>query len=255
MSHLRRVNEDNVDLNRNFGDHSLPQPSNPEYDKLAKAIAPRSRFILFELIAWWRILFFIVAKGKTAIRKAISGGQYTHPKGLFFGGTRKTWSNSTFRSIVQGCLAGSKSLVLIDFHTGLGKFRSAKILLHAHHESPEYERAVKIWGSSIVEATYDDEAVTVYLDTALKQAVPQMLPNAEVTAVSLEIGTLGLMPVFTALRNENWLHHHGGPEHPKARQFKTQLKRAFHPDNEEWEADVWNHGKWAVEKALDYLGK
>ncbi len=38
-----------------------------------------------------------------------------------------------------------------------------------------------------------------------------MLPNVEeVTAVSLEFGTLSAMKVFWALRAENWLHHHGG---------------------------------------------
>ena len=28
----RRVNEDNVDLNRNFLDHGAPHPENPDYD-------------------------------------------------------------------------------------------------------------------------------------------------------------------------------------------------------------------------------
>ncbi len=37
---LRRVTEDNVDLNRNFVDHSAPLPRNPGYDELADAICP-----------------------------------------------------------------------------------------------------------------------------------------------------------------------------------------------------------------------
>src|SRR5215472_10329463 len=39
---LRRVNEDGVDLNRNFHDFTLPLPENPEYDILADALVPRS---------------------------------------------------------------------------------------------------------------------------------------------------------------------------------------------------------------------
>src|SRR5216684_4687709 len=37
---MRRVTEGNVDLNRNFVDHSAPLPPNPGYDELADAICP-----------------------------------------------------------------------------------------------------------------------------------------------------------------------------------------------------------------------
>ncbi len=36
----RRVNEDNVDLNRNFLDHSAPLPENPDYDRLNAVLNP-----------------------------------------------------------------------------------------------------------------------------------------------------------------------------------------------------------------------
>ena len=37
---LRRVNEDNVDLNRNFLDHGAPHPENPDYDGLYDVLNP-----------------------------------------------------------------------------------------------------------------------------------------------------------------------------------------------------------------------
>ncbi len=40
---LRRVNEDNVDLNRNFLDHAAPHPENADYDGLADAVNPSVR--------------------------------------------------------------------------------------------------------------------------------------------------------------------------------------------------------------------
>ncbi|MCP4200482.1 MAG: DUF2817 domain-containing protein, partial [bacterium] len=42
FAHLRRADEDNVDLNRNFVDHSKPYSENSNYDALANAIAPSS---------------------------------------------------------------------------------------------------------------------------------------------------------------------------------------------------------------------
>ena len=46
FAHLRRFNEDNVDLNRNFVDHSKPYPTNPGYKKLQDAISPRIPLLL-----------------------------------------------------------------------------------------------------------------------------------------------------------------------------------------------------------------
>jgi hypothetical protein len=39
---LRRVNEDNVDLNRNFLDHGKPHPANADYDALYAVMNPET---------------------------------------------------------------------------------------------------------------------------------------------------------------------------------------------------------------------
>ena len=176
-----------------------------------------------------------------------------HPDGLFYGGTSDTWSNSTLRTIIRRYLSASTSAVVIDVHTGLGGFGAAEVILNVSDESPEYQRALGIWESSFVKTTFTGESVSAHLDASLKLAIPQMLPNAEVTAVGLEFGTVPPMRVFKALRGENWLHHHGGQEHRRAHQLKTCLLRAFHPDSEEWEASVWRQGVQVVERALTSL--
>ena len=95
----------------------------------------------------------------------------------------------------------------------------------------------------------------LFMDVALKLAIPQMLPNAEVTAVSLEFGTVPPMQVLKVLRGENWLHNNGGQKHRRARQLKTCLLRAFHPNSEEWEALVWRQGVQVVERAMTSLAR
>ena len=42
FAHLRRSNEDNIDLNRNFIDHTKPYPENEGYEELADVILPKS---------------------------------------------------------------------------------------------------------------------------------------------------------------------------------------------------------------------
>ena len=56
-----------------------------------------------------------------AFQAAVSGGQYTRPTGLFYGGRGESWSNTTLRGILKDSLAPSvKKLAVLDFHTGLG---------------------------------------------------------------------------------------------------------------------------------------
>lgn len=253
MAYLRRFTEENVDLNRNFRDHAEPHPRNPSYEKLADVIAPRSLSFSAEVVSWSRMLWFRMTAGKAASRAAVLGGQYSHPDGLFYGGTFDTWSNKTVRSIVRRYLSRASQVVFVDVHTGLGALGAAEVILNAPEDSPEYQRALAIWGPTLVKTTATGDSVSAHLEASLKLAIPEMLPDAEVTAVSVEFGTVPIMEVFKALRAENWLHHYGSMEYPKARELKMCLLQAFHPDSEEWEVSVWTQGKQVIELALASL--
>lgn len=253
MAHLRRFTEENVDLNRDFKDPADPLPANPAYEKLADVIAPQSLSFWSEVVSWAQLLWFRLTEGKTATQAVISGGQYLHPKGLFFGGMSETWSNKTLRSIVRRYLPHTNKVIVVDVHTGLGKFGAAEIILNVPENSPEYHRATAIWEPKMVKTTVTGKSVSTHLSTSLKLAIPKMLPQAEVTAASLEFGTLPPMDVFKALRAENWFHHYGGDSHPKAASLKACLLRTFYPDSEEWESSVWHQGKQVIEQALASL--
>ena len=248
MAHLRRFTEDNVDLNRNFRDHSLPHPDNAAYVALADALGPTSISFWSEVASWSRLLWFRLTAGKAEAQAALSKGQYSHPQGLFYGGTFDTWSNVTIRSVVPRYLAGANRVVIVDIHTGLGEYRNAEIILNSPDHSPEYQRALAIWGPELTRTTVTGESVSPHLKASLKLALPRLLPAAEVTAVSLEFGTLPVLEVLKALRAENWLHHHGGSDHPRAKELKTCLLRAFHPGTQDWEAAVWEQGKHVIER-------
>ena len=253
MAHLRRFTEENVDLNRNFRDHAQPALRNFHYETLANAIAPESLSFWSEVNSWWQILWFRLTEGKVAAQAAVSKGQYTHPTGLFYGGRDDTWSNKMIRSIVQRHLRDASRVIVVDVHTGLGKYGNAELILNTPANSPEYQRAVDIWSKTLVKTTVTGDSVSVHLDAPLKIAIPKMLPNTEVTAVSLEFGTVPPMVVFKALRAENWLHHHGGSGYAKANEIKACLLRAFYPDDKEWKTSVWEKGKDIVERAAASL--
>jgi len=252
FAHLRRANEDNVDLNRNFIDHTKPYPKNDGYAELADVISPKT-------ISSWenkklilRLLWYRLKNGKAARIQAVSGDQFTHPRGIFFGGHHETWSNKTLKEIARRYLSNAQKVIFIDFHTGLGPHGNAEVIMNVKADSSAYKRAIQWWGDR-VRTTVHGESVSVHLQASLKLAIPKMIPQVEVTNVSLEFGTYPAKDVFLALRAENWLHHHGGSDHQDAEKIKAELLRVFYPNTEKWKLQVWKQGKEVVEQALAHL--
>jgi hypothetical protein len=251
---LRRANEDNVDLNRNFVDHDKPYPTNKEYARLSKLISPQSISATTNSWAALRMLWCRLTYGKEKLQRIVTQGQYTHPDGLFFGGHFATWSNRTLHEIVTRHLAGSARVVLIDLHTGLGPYGEAEIILNDPEHDPAYQRAVDCWGRERVKSTASGESVSSRLSGTVKLAFTRVLAETELTAVGLEFGTSPPMEVFRALREENWLFHHGRENHPQAARIKQQFLKMFYPGDDLWKQAVWEQGALAVRQGLAALG-
>ncbi len=92
FSWWRRVTQENVDLNRNFHDFSRPPPANPQYDEIAHLLVPSTWPPSPEVNA--ALQRYMVEHGERALQAVISGGQYTHPQGLFYGGANRRGATS-----------------------------------------------------------------------------------------------------------------------------------------------------------------
>jgi len=252
FAHLRRSNEDNVDLNRNFIDHSKPYPKNLGYSALADVIAPKSLSVWEGIKLRYSLLRYQLKHGKDELIKAVSGDQFEYPEGLFFGGYFETWSAKTLKIGARQYLSNAKRVIYTDVHTGLGPHGYAEIIMNVAPNNPAYKRAIEYWGDR-VRTTVTGDSISVHLNATLKLAIPNMIPSAEVTAVSVEYGTYPPKEVFLALRAENWLQHYGGENHPKSQKIKSELLQAFYPDTEEWKLQVWQQGKRIIEQALSHL--
>lgn len=253
FANLRRFNEDNVDLNRNFVDHSGAYPENTEYDQLAEVIAPRSFNPLANLFAMLRIFWYRLRHGSLKLQQAVTQGQHSFPQGLFYGGRFATWSNQRLHEIAERFLTQAARVVILDFHTGLGPYGYGELILNDPEDDPAFQRAVTWWGEERVKSTVKGESVSTHLSGTVNLAFARMLPDAEVTAAGLEFGTLPPMDVFMALRAENWLHHHGGKDSSAAERIKQQLLLAFYPDDDHWKRKVWEQGRLVVEQTLANL--
>ena len=254
FAHLRRFNEDNVDLNRNFLNPGDPRPENPGYDTLAPWIAPRSISPVAEMAALGRLLLFAAGHGLAATRKAVTGGQYRHPDGLFFGGDRRSWSATTLQTIIESRGDGLDRAIFFDIHTGLGPKGAAEIISNSPKASEQYARACAIWGDK-VRTTKSGDSVSADLAGTLKLAVIAMLPDVETTAVSIEYGTVPTLVALRALRAENWLFGTGESGTARARRIKRTLLAAFNPDDDPWRETVWRKGVSALAEAMAWLAR
>jgi len=199
-----------------------------------------------------KFFWYGLTNGRDALKQAISGGQYNHPQGLFYGGRQEAWSNKTIRAMADKYLGSAKRVVLVDFHTGLGPYGHAEVIMNESEQSPAYGRAVTWWGDR-VRSSVSGDSVSIHLETTLKLGFSTMLPDTEITAVSLEFGTVEPKRVFFALRAENWLHHHGSSDLPRAKEIKDDLLRVFYPEQDDWRIQVWEQGKTVTRQVLQQL--
>src|SRR3546814_17471906 len=87
FAHMLRVNENNVDLNRNFLDFAAPLPPNPVYAAIAQTLPPPTG-LGADLVAAWdaAIASAVAAHGDWAVPNPLTCRQYQAPAGLAPGG-------------------------------------------------------------------------------------------------------------------------------------------------------------------------
>jgi len=130
FSYLRRANENNIDLNRNFIDFNH-LPNNAAYAKLAGTLARKPGAGTRASIAWQ-----ILKSGLRTVQDAFTRGQYDYPVGLFYGGREASWSRGTWEKILATYLSRAKAVFYIDYHTGLGPYGYGQAIYPGSANSP-----------------------------------------------------------------------------------------------------------------------
>lgn len=235
---VRRVNEDNVDLNRNFIDWSQPPPSSPGYDEIADLLVPESWSTAEQERTTAKLLERAAVSGMDKLQADVSSGQYSHPTGVFYGGTGPTWSHEQIQRICAARVGPATKVGIIDLHTGLGEWGHGELIGHHATDHPAHQRAVDWWGD--VRSMVSGESVSAALDGDWLARAEDWFGSAEVTAVALEYGTVDLVTVLQSLRADAWLHSHGDPTAPEAASVRSQVRAAFLDDDPAWLVPVWS---------------
>lgn len=239
MSWVRRVNEDNVDLNRNFPDWSQPVPENPEYADIAGLVVPATWTPEEQERTTNALVGMAMEKGFPWLQQVVSGGQYDHPTGVFYGGTGPTWSHRWLRDWSADHLAAAQRLAVIDLHTGLGPWGHGELIGCERKGLPLYDRANAVWFGEVT-SMLDGDSVSAVIAGDWLTSVQQLAPQAEITPVCIEYGTVDTVTVLQALRADAWLHGHGDPLGPEGPAIRAQVRAAFADDDPAWIAACWD---------------
>ncbi len=249
FAHQRRVTEDNVDLNRNFIDFAGPLPDNPAYDEVHPWLMPADWDGPTRQAADAAIEDYIARNGMFAFQAAVSGGQYRHPDGLFYGGQAPTWSRQTIEAVAREYLGGRSHVALIDFHTGLGPRGHGELISVDLPGGAEHLRAVA-WFGDEVRIPGSGDSVSAKVNGTMEAGYHAQLKDTESTTIAIEYGTLPSDQVLGALRADNWLYLHGDVASEMGQAIKREIRAAFYGEDHEWYVNVWERGLDIARKSV-----
>lgn len=254
FSWLRRVTQEGVDLNRNFIDFASGVPVDEGYAALADSFLPESLEGEALLAADARVQAYAMQHGTAALEVALASGQYTHPAGLFYGGTAPTWSRRTLETLADDYdLGGRAVLCVVDLHTGLGPFGYGELICDHAPETRPVEIARSWFGLSVTEPLRGTS--TSGPKRGLVDYFWHRLVDDRGCMLTLEFGTFPFNEVFAALRADHWLHAQGavGWDDPRTQGIKARLRRTFYPDTADWQEMVLFRGRQVIRQALGGL--
>ena len=248
---LRRENEDNVDLNRNFVDHENKNyPENDLFEEIVDHLIP----VEWNDTAYQNYLTAIQSLnekyGEVPVRKAMHKGQHKHADSIHYGGASATWSNKTLGLICSDYLKKSKRAAMIDIHTGLGPYGYGELMTPSKPGEAVYDFFYNWYGDEVHSTTAGASLYAGSKGSILAGFRP-LVGSLEWAAVGLEYGTRERETMRKAMLANSWLHLHGELDSDLGRKIKQEVKDASYPDEDEWKSLVWKRGKEVIGIALE----
>ena len=242
---LRRVNENNVDLNRNFrapgtGDDE-PARAYAALDALLNPPSPPGVDLFYARAAW-----LVARHGIAKLRQTVVSGQTVNARGLFYAGARLEAGPAAYREYLADRLAQAHRIAAIDVHTGLGRYGEDMLMVDPAPARAPLNRSMRFCFGARVQAA-DGTGAAYHVHGTQQDMYEQLFPRASLFFATQEFGTLHSLRMLAALRAENRWHHYGSSaiDHPA----KQHLLRVFCPPSAAWRDQVLSRGRAVAAQA------
>jgi hypothetical protein len=232
--HDRRVTREGVDLNRNFIDFPLADLAASPYAvyhpllvanfrPLPRGLGNEIRFLSCGVTRWRR----------RQLQAAITAGQYDRPDGLFYGGAAATGSRQVWEKIIRNYVDGRQRTVLLDIHTGLGKYGAGELISYLPSSAADFRQMAR-WFEGGLKSMASGDSVSAAVEGTLTAGFDRAC-RGQSYAIGLEFGTRSALTVLYAMRYEQWVRNHPHRCTPSEQEWaRYQMKNAFAPSDPHW---------------------
>jgi hypothetical protein len=255
---LRRVTEDNVDLNRNYVAFDKPLPANVGYESMHEIYLCPELEGPARSLADATLAARIARDGHGTVMSVVEAGQYAHPDGLFFGGREPAWSNRTLRAIMEKHAAGAQTGMCFDLHTGAGAFGHPMLMAITQAAYPMLSRMQALYGPWLHiivtgPSSTTDTGIAATATGYTSQAMLDQLSRVDLMQFVIECGTYDSARSHRLLRDDHWLHLFGDPFDATGRRIKAALLEHFFPADSHWREMTALRAQQVFSHAMTFL--
>jgi hypothetical protein len=181
-------------------------------------------------------------------------GQFAFPKGIFYGGATQARSTRVVMTEMPRWLGDARSVVHLDFHTGLGRYGHYKLLASEPPGSHHVVEASRFFGDDRV--VVDWQADGGYHNHGdFGDWLAGRFPERDYLYLCAEFGTFGPTRVIGTMRRENQFHHGTDPTSPARQAFKARVLDTFCPVSPSWRSSVVRQAHDLIQNSLIFCSK
>jgi len=244
MKNNRKVNENSVDLNRNFVLNGVfDQSINPDFSKLKHLLAPSNpvrSFGVENLLFSERTIQALISEGVSSLTHAALLGQYVSPDAMYYGGTHYEEQTKLMIDLFHKALDSYQTVIHLDMHSGYGPRYHMSITLAPLEPLSSAELSSKFNYPLVLRgdreefyATHGDMTACFY---ELRDAE---YPDKQLFACAFEFGTFGdsMLARVRSLRAmifESQLHWCGTTNKKTAERIHHEFEELYFPAEIKW---------------------
>lgn len=263
----RRVNEDNIDLNRNFiTNRSTFKSDDSSYKNLYDYLNPESSAtygFISNIKFMWTAVIKMVRYGLENLRNSVLCGQYTYPQGLYFGGNMVAKQWDLINQLIDKYVSGHAKMFVIDLHTGYGARGKLHLLTNDNKEDNPLaqiftEEGEIDFGSDKKFYSIQGEMLSFFIHETnykLKDKAPASV------GITFEYGTLdsqettGSIESLRRMVYENQNFWYPAKNSNDAEKIKNDFVEMFNPSDREWRKKILDQTEVKTKKIIDWLSK
>jgi hypothetical protein len=258
MKHKRSVNENNVDLNRNFvwERHNLGNRSFMQMKRYFTKRKPVRKSDLNLTKSFLELIPYMTKLGKKGIKEALAKGQFVEEKSVYYGGEKDEKSTEYMKEIYDEVYNNYEFVLHLDIHTGAGPKNKMSIVNSAfsNKESNVWE---KDFGYSPVVKTDKNSFYEIKGDM-IDYIYKKYEGEHYFYSTCFEYGTYGeglggLIKTIKSLVVENQEWHYGSSNSKVKEKVDKMFRGLFYPDDDNWKQSFEEDTRRGLNGVLKYF--